>query len=82
MAEIISKKRNRKIVLPRQVAMYLCRNLTEASFPQIGDQFGGRNHTTVIHSTEKIEDELKKDQDLAIAVKNLYKIIDPNSTAG
>ena len=58
-SELISKKRHKQIVVPRQVAMYLCRSLTDASFPQIGDQFGGRDHTTVIHSVEKMEREIR-----------------------
>ena len=49
------QKRDRAIVVPRQIAMYLCRHHTDASFPVIGDRFGGRDHTTVIHANEKIQ---------------------------
>lgn len=53
------KKRTRIIAFPRQIAMYLCRELTDMSLPQIGEKFGGRDHTTVLHACEKIN-ELKK----------------------
>ena len=50
---------SKEIVHPRQVAMYLCRELTDVSFPKIGEAFGKRNHTTIIHAYEKINDELQ-----------------------
>ena len=74
--ELISKKRHKQIVIPRQVAMYLCRSLTDASFPQIGDQFGGRDHTTVIHSVEKMEREIQTDTELAAVIDMFYKKLD------
>lgn len=52
--DIISQRRTANIVLPRQVAMYLCKTLTPRSFPEIGRRFGGRDHTTAIHSVNKI----------------------------
>lgn len=58
--EFRSKKRSRDIAYPRQIAMYLCRNLTGMSLPQIGGEFGGRDHTTVIHAIEKIKEEIEK----------------------
>ncbi|MEG2620989.1 MAG: chromosomal replication initiator protein DnaA [Bacilli bacterium] len=57
--DIKSKKRKATIAFPRQVAIYLCRNLTDESFPKIGVQFGGRDHSTIMHSCDKIEKELK-----------------------
>ena len=57
--ELKGKKRTKEIVHPRQVAMYLCRELTDVSFPKIGEAFGKRNHTTIIHAYEKINDELQ-----------------------
>jgi len=63
-----SKKRNRSIAYPRQIAMYLCREMTDLSLPKIGEEFGGRDHTTVIHACEKISSDLKDDLEL-------YKII-------
>ncbi|MDD3852411.1 MAG: chromosomal replication initiator protein DnaA [Syntrophomonadaceae bacterium] len=76
-SELISKKRHKQIVVPRQVAMYLCRSLTDASFPQIGDQFGGRDHTTVIHSVEKMEREIQTDTELADIIEMLGHKFDP-----
>ncbi len=57
--EMVSKKRNREIAFPRQVAMFLCRKYTSYSLPQIGREFGGRDHTTVLHSVDKIRGLLK-----------------------
>ena len=56
--DIKGKKRVKSIVYPRQIAMFLSRELTELSFPKIGEGFGNKNHTTVIHAYEKIRDEL------------------------
>ncbi len=78
MADLLSKKRNKQLVYPRHIAMYLCRRLTDASFPQIGEQFGGRDHTTVMHATEKIEKDLAADSDLASLLEDLCYKIDPN----
>lgn len=57
--DLKSKKRKADIAFPRQVAIYLCRTLTDESFPKIGIQFGGRDHSTVMHSVDKIDNELK-----------------------
>ncbi|ABR46244.1 chromosomal replication initiator protein DnaA [Alkaliphilus metalliredigens QYMF] len=59
-----SKKRTRSISYPRQVAMYLTRELTDLSLPKIGDEFGGRDHTTVMHAHSKIVNEINSDSDL------------------
>jgi chromosomal replication initiator protein len=64
LVEIKAKNNARAIVYPRQIAMYLAKHLTEASLPEIGRQFGGKHHTTVLHSVEKIEDVRKNDKDL------------------
>ena len=64
LAEIKAKNNSRAIVYPRQIAMYLAKHLTEASLPEIGRQFGGKHHTTVLHSVEKIEEVRKNDKDL------------------
>ena len=58
--DIKSKKRSSNIAFPRQIAMYLCRKLTNESFPKIGTEFGGKDHSTVMHSVEKIEMEIKQ----------------------
>ena len=64
LVEIKAKNNSRAIVYPRQIAMYLSKHLTEASLPEIGRQFGGKHHTTVLHSVEKIEEARKTDKDL------------------
>ncbi len=71
--DIKSKKRPPNIAIPRQVAMYLCRKLTEESFERIGTEFGGKNHATVMHSCNKIETELKSNKELKDAIENIEK---------
>jgi len=78
LTEMLSKKRNKHLVMPRQVAMYLCRKLTDASLPLIGDQFGGRDHTTVIHSVDKITREITEQVELSGVIKELCIIINPD----
>jgi chromosomal replication initiator protein len=64
VTEIKAKSNSRAIVFPRQIAMYLAKQMTEASLPEIGRQFGGKHHTTVMHSVDKIEEQREKDKDL------------------
>ncbi len=64
VTEIKAKNNSRAIVYPRQIAMYVAKQLTEASLPEIGRQFGGKHHTTVLHSIQKIEVARKADKDL------------------
>ncbi len=71
IADMDSPKRNAEITLPRQVAMYLCRETTELSLPKIGKLFGNRHYSTVIHAVEKIEDELKYDEELRENVETI-----------
>lgn len=73
--DIRSKKRSSNISFPRQIAMYLCRTLTSESFPKIGTEFGGKDHSTVMHSVEKIENEVKVNKDLANIIEKLKKDI-------
>ncbi len=73
--DIRSKKRNANIAFPRQIAMYLCRQLTDESFPKIGTEFGGKDHSTVMHSVEKIAQELKVNTDLVNIIEKLKKDI-------
>jgi chromosomal replication initiator protein len=56
VADMYSKRRPANIAMPRQIAMYLSKELTQKSFPEIGDLFGGRDHTTVLHAVKKITD--------------------------
>jgi chromosomal replication initiator protein len=60
----MTSSRKKDFVKPRQIAMYLMRDELKFSYPSIGDKFGGRDHTTAIHSCEKIEEELKKSFEL------------------
>jgi chromosomal replication initiator protein len=71
LVEIKAKNNSRAIVYPRQIAMYLAKRLTEASLPEIGRQFGGKHHTTVLHSVEKIEEVRKTDKDLNRLINKL-----------
>ncbi len=68
-----SKKRTPNLAIPRQVAMYLCRKLTDESFERIGIEFSGKNHATVIHACNKIEKEMKINKDLSDAINNIEK---------
>lgn len=69
--EIKSKNNSRQIAVPRQVAMYLCKRLTKHSFPEIGREFGGKHHTTVMHSVEKIDAVIKDDRNFHRIVSEL-----------
>ncbi len=75
LQEIKLKRRNKNIVLPRQIAMYLSRELTELSLPEIGDFFGGKDHTTVLHSYNKIKEDLKKGGALKDRTERLIQVI-------
>ncbi|MFC4768473.1 chromosomal replication initiator protein DnaA [Effusibacillus consociatus] len=70
-----AKKRTKAVAFPRQIAMYLARELTDFSLPKIGDEFGGRDHTTVIHAHEKISKELENNFSLRQTVENLKEKI-------
>jgi len=75
ISDILSKRRNRMIARPRQMAMALAKELTSHSLPEIGDSFGGRDHTTVLHACRKIG-ELKLDSaDLAEDYRNLSRML-------
>jgi len=73
--EIVSKRRSRNIAFPRQIAMYLCRELTDLSLPKIGEEFGGRDHTTVIHAKDKIYNKINENPEFSTTIKNLIKEI-------
>ena len=74
--ELRSKKRTRTVALPRQLAMYLCRRYTDASFPVIGDRFGGRDHSTVIHAAQVIERRLREDPTFRATVERLERLLE------
>jgi chromosomal replication initiator protein len=69
--ELVSKNNSRNIAHPRQIAMYLCKHLTKHSYPEIGRAFGGKHHTTVIHSVEKIESLVATDETLQRLISEL-----------
>jgi chromosomal replication initiator protein len=74
--ELLAKKRTRNVAYPRQIAMYLSRELTDNSLPRIGEMFGGRDHTTVIHAYDKISRERNEDTKLNNTIKELIKKIE------
>jgi len=71
LSELRARKRNKNIVVPRQIAMYLSRQLTNQSLPEIGNAFGGKDHTTVLHSCKKIESQISEDSNLRHLVERL-----------
>ncbi len=75
VSELKQKNNSRAIVVPRQIAMYLAKQMTEASLPEIGRQFGGKHHTTVMHSIAKIDDQRRGDKDLERTVSKLMEML-------
>jgi len=73
--ELISKSNTRRLSLPRQIAMYLCKRMTKHSYPEIGRAFGGKHHTTVIHSFVKIETLVKRDADIQRLVNEITETL-------
>jgi chromosomal replication initiator protein len=73
VSELKQKNNSRAVVVPRQIAMYLAKNLTEASLPEIGRQFGGKHHTTVMHSIGKIDELRRTDKDLNRTINKLQE---------
>lgn len=76
--DLKSQRRTRNIAYPRQIAMYLSRKLTDMSLPKIGEEFGGRDHTTVIHAYEKISENLKTDDSLQHSINDITKKLTQN----
>ena len=73
ISDMKSAKRLKAVVLPRQIAMYLSRQLTSSSYPEIGDRFGGKDHSTIIHAIRKIEKLIEEDFQLRSTIENLKK---------
>jgi chromosomal replication initiator protein len=73
--DLRARSNMRQVLVPRQVAMYLCKKLTKKSYPEIARQFGGKHHTTVIHSVEKIEQMITTDREMQTAVRRLTESI-------
>lgn len=80
--DMTAKTRTREIATARQVAMYLARTMTNASLPKIGEEFGGRDHTTVMHANDKITEELKNNPEIEEAVKVISGNIKKHIPAG
>ncbi len=78
--DLRSQRRTRSISVPRQVAMYLCRRHTEASFPVIGDHFGGRDHSTVIHANRVVERRIREEAEFRTTVEQIERLL--GSAAG
>jgi chromosomal replication initiator protein len=75
VAELKQKNNSRSVVVPRQIAMFLAKQMTEASLPEIGRQFGNKHHTTVMHSISKIEDQRRSDKDLNRMLSTLQETL-------
>ncbi len=75
IADIKSNKRSTKFVIPRQISIFIARNLTEYSYPELGGEFGGRDHSTMMHSYEKIADAIKTDSSLDTTIQQLIREI-------
>ena len=76
--DIVSKKRNKEIVIPRQVYMYLCRELTDVSLDSIGSNVGGRDHSTVMHGVDKIKEDINNNEELRNKISIIRKKIIPS----
>ena len=76
VSDIKSKRRTREISTTRQIAMYLCREYTKSSLPEIGKQFGGKDHTTVIFSHKKISNNVKENNDLKSSIQDILNLIE------
>jgi chromosomal replication initiator protein len=74
--ELLSARRSRDVVVPRQIAMYLAKALTQRSLPEIGRRFGGRDHTTVLHSVRKVEQMIKDDLELSQEIELLKRMLE------
>jgi len=73
VSDLKQKNNSRNVVVPRQIAMYLAKQMTEASLPEIGRQFGNKHHTTVMHSIAKIDDQRRTDKDLHRTLNKLQE---------
>jgi chromosomal replication initiator protein len=72
-SDLKSDKRLKNLVIPRQIAIYLCRELTKSSYPEIGEKFGGKDHSTIIHSFKKISKLMDSDSEMKSTVENIRR---------
>lgn len=75
VSDMVSKRRTRNLSYPRHVAMYLCRKHTTASYPEIGNHFGGRDHSSVIHAANVVSTKVKEDETTSVAIKEIEKVM-------
>jgi chromosomal replication initiator protein len=75
ISELKSDKRLKALVVPRQIAIYLCRDLTKCSYPEIGDKFGGKDHSTIIHSFKKIDNLIPQNMEIKNTIETLKRNI-------
>jgi chromosomal replication initiator protein len=75
VSEIISKRRTKNLSFPRHIAMYLCRKHTTASYPEIGEHFGGRDHSSVIHAATVVSSKLSTDAEVKGIIESIEKSI-------
>ncbi|MDD5477288.1 MAG: chromosomal replication initiator protein DnaA [Candidatus Omnitrophica bacterium] len=75
LQDLKTKRRNKQVVFPRQIAMYLSRELTDLSLPEIGELFGGKDHTTVLHSYNKIKEDIHRNPELKERVEKVVQVI-------
>lgn len=73
VSELKSEKRLKALVVPRQIAIYLCRDLTKASYPEIGEKFGGKDHSTIIHSVKKIDGQIAQNLEIKETIETLKR---------
>ena len=78
MEKMLSKDRSKAISIPRQIAMYLCKTMTNSTLDGIGKLLNGRDHTTVLHGYNKIDEDIKTDEKLANDIETIKKKINPN----
>jgi chromosomal replication initiator protein len=74
--DLLSARRAREVVMPRQIGMYLAKKLTARSLPEIGRRFGGRDHSTVLHAVRKIDEQIKGDEKLARELALLIRLVE------
>ena len=75
-ADLLSPRRSRTVVVPRQIGMYLAKKLTSRSLPEIGRRFGGRDHSTVLHAVRKIDEQVRVDEAMAKDVALLMRLME------
>ena len=75
MSDMLSKRRSRSVARPRQIAMSVAKDLTNYSLPEIGESFGGRDHTTVIHACRKVKELAIRDREVKQDLKHIYRLL-------